>query len=173
MARLAGEVTITKKKFHQRINLASLLGETPTNKQKKIFVNLAIEFIQTRCLDTVDAGRVNFKPYTEAYAERKGVTQDSVDMFLEGDMFDAMGRDKQLEGEDDAIIAVKGQKEITKAFVHQTGEGKQKKRQWFGLTEDDAIAIARQVPKRRRQVRRTTLAELEDALSILTIEQTE
>jgi len=71
-------------------------------------------------------------------------------------------------------IGIKGGDEAKKSFAHNTGDGKMPKREFFGITEEEAKAIANEIKESERQASpRTTLADLEAALAALEIEQIE
>jgi len=188
MAKLAGKSTISLDKLSQDINLKKLLGRKPTRAEKKAFAELAVEQINQRTLDGENIHGNNFKKYSKKYADLKGVSRDSVDMFLEGDMLGAVKG--KTNKEDTVTIDVKGGKKninIKKGFAHQTGDG-QKKRQWFGITTDEARTIAEAIRESEttsiNDILTTTaattetksgfsLAELRAGLSELGLEQIE
>ena len=149
----------------QTINLNRYLGREATQQEKLLFAELAVERINQRTLDgrTIHGGK--FKKYSEEYANAKGVSRDSVDLFLEGDMLDSV--DANVSGADVQITL--DPEEAPKGYNHQVGDTLPK-RQWFGITTAEAKQIAEQV-KQPRQQETFTLADLQNALSILGIEQ--
>lgn len=173
MAKLAGKKTITLDEMSQEIDLKRYLGDDATPEQKQLFAELAIEQINQRTLDgkTIHGGK--FKKYSKEYADFKGVSRDSVDLFLEGDMLDSL--ETQEDG-NKIKITIGGEKvETKKGFRHHTGDLGMTKRPWFGLTTDevrtitDAIAAEADVTEQAT----FTLAELTAALRELGLEQIE
>lgn len=152
----------------QKINLNRYLKDA-TEAEKTLFAELAVETINSRTLDgdTIHGG--SFKRYSPEYADKKGVSRDSVDLFLEGDMLDsveAFPEDKFLN------IRIGGDSvETAKGYNHQVGDTLPK-RPWFGLTTTEAREIANQIKSRRTQ-QTTTLADIRSALALLGIEQDE
>ena len=102
-----GKLVVSLTELSQNIDLESYLGEKPTESQKKKFVDIAIDVIETRTLDgkTINGGK--FKKYSKAYAAEKGVTRSSVDLFLEGDMLESIGRRRSKESSGSAFIQMK------------------------------------------------------------------
>lgn len=175
----AGEVLNSLGEVSQTIDLREYLnGNTPTEEQKALFAELAIEQINTRTLDgkTINGG--NFKKYSKAYADKKGVTRDSVDLFLEGDMLDSITRNRSQEDENSLFIEI-GEGETQKAFNHNTGDTLPK-REFFGITAQEADRIGRSIINRSGERRAAnaseegfTLSELAQALQTLGLVQEE
>lgn len=171
MAKLAGKKTISQDEMSQEINLKRYLGDDATPEQKQLFAELAIEQINQRTLDgkTIHGG--NFKKYSKEYADFKGVSRDSVDLFLEGDMLDS------LETEEDGNkikITIGGDKvETKKGFRHHTGDLGMTKRPWFGLTTDEVRTITDAIAAEADVVEQETftIAELSAALRELGLTQ--
>lgn len=175
MAKLAGKKTISQDEMSQEINLKRYLGDA-TPEQKQLFAELAIEQINQRTLDgkTIHGGK--FKKYSKEYAEMKGVSRDSVDLFLEGDMLDSL--ETQEDGNKIKITIGGDKVETKKGFRHHTGDLGMTKRPWFGLTTDEVRLLSEQVkdamPAQEGEDRSTfTLAELSAALRQLGLEQVE
>ena len=168
--RAKGSLSVSLEELSQKIDVTHYLGEEATANQKRIFAELAKDVMTNRTLDgkTINGG--SFKKYTKEYAEFKGVTRDSVDLFLEGDMLDSLSRNTDSEDKDTVAIAI-GSGETKKAYNHNTGDTLPK-REFFGVTDDEAKAIARKVKSAR--VRTTTsLGSLRDQVNLLNIRQTE
>lgn len=149
------------------IDVKYYLGEKPTSKQIRLFAELAVDTIKTRTLDgqTINGGK--FKKYSKKYADFKGVTQDSVDLFLEGDMLDSVN----YETKDDSVKIYVESDQVPKSYNHNEGDTLPK-RPWFGLTDSEASQIANQL-KDSKETRKFTLDDLRSALDLLGIEQTE
>jgi len=172
MAKLAGKQKISESEMSQEINLKRYLGRDATTEETQLFAELAIERINERTLDgkTIHGG--NFKKYSEAYAEKKGVSRNSVDLFLSGDMLDSV--DASGSGNSTVKIEMDDAKEAEIGFYHHTGDGSLKKRPWFGLTTSEARSITNDIKDTKVEKAKqstTTLNELRDALALLGIEQ--
>jgi hypothetical protein len=177
MATLAGKRSITKNKTEQKINLRTLLGRKPTNEEKTLFAELSIELINNRTLDgdNVDGNKFSATaPYSEAYAAKKGVPINAVDMFLKGDMLDSI---KTLsETRDTVSIGIQGGLEAKKSHRHNTGSKGMPKREFFGVTKKEADKIVDTIKSdtvEAAEVSGFSLAELRAALELLDIEQVE
>lgn len=170
MAKLSGKTTISKDEMSQEINLKRLLGRDPTPSEKTFFGELAIEQINTRTLDgsTIHGG--NFKRYSKEYADKKGVSRDSVDLFLEGDMLDSL----EFTETDNGIKLFIGGADVEtkKGFNHHVGDTLPK-RPWFGVTTDEARNLAEASRGEEIDTTGFTLAELRSALSLLGLDQVE
>lgn len=170
MAKLAGKKTISQDEMSQEIDLKRYLGDDATPEQKQLFAELAIEQINQRTLDgkTIHGGK--FKKYSKEYADFKGVSRDSVDLFLEGDMLDSL--ETQEDGNKIKITIGGDSVETKKGYNHHIGDTLPK-RPWFGLTTDevrtitDAIAAEADVTEQAT----FTLAELTAALRELGLTQ--
>ena len=156
----------------QTIDLAHYLGSKPTEEQKQAFADAAIETIKQRTLDNQDVNNKKFARYSQEYADRKGVSVDSVDLFLEGDMLDSIARIKSQEKSGTIKIKVKGKLNTLKAHNHQTGQTLPK-RTWFGLLEKEVESIVSSIKEKTVDDRnkKTTLAELREALGLIGLEQ--
>ena len=95
--RAKGTLKVTLNELSQEIDLKSYLGRKPTASEKRAFAELATDTIENRTLDgqTINGGK--FKKYSKAYADIKGVTRSSVDLFLDGDMLNGIGRRSSKE----------------------------------------------------------------------------
>lgn len=181
----AGEIKVSLTDISQKIDLNKYIKD-PTPRQKMLFGELAIDEIENRTLDGKNINGAKFTKYSKKYADIKGVAQDNVDMFLKGDMLDSIDIYKGRSKGDTLTIGVKGSKQKKKAHNHMTDQSTENplpKREFFGLTNDEAERIAKKV---KRQTKSTdapptsapdpdsfTLAELRDALASLGITQGE
>ena len=142
-----GKITITKKKTQQKINLRELLGHAPSDEQKKLFTEMAIERINERTLNRTDINNRKFTKYSKEYASKKGVTRNSVDLFLEGDMLSSI---QPLEETRDTVvfgIDSSEEKQLLKSHGHNKGGGNLPQREFFGITEKEAKKIVKNLPK--------------------------
>ena len=145
MARLSGKSKISKDEISQEINLKRLIGQEPTDQQKRLFADLAIELINQRTLSGKSVSGSNFKKYSKAYAELKGVTRDNVDLFLSGGMLNSIKRDQSSEDASRVKLTIEKGIETLKAYNHQVGDTLPK-RPFFGITSSEAKEIANQLP---------------------------
>lgn len=166
-----GEIIVSLEEMKQEINLENYLGRKPTPREKQTFADLAVDVITNRTLDgkTINGGK--FARYSKKYADLKGVTQDSVDLFLNGDMLDNLGRVENDESDSSVVIAL-DESQTAKGYNHNVGDTL-KKREWFGLTDDEVKSITRRMGTNTGRGRRVTLSELRSALDVLGIQQTD
>ena len=123
----------------QKINLKTRLGRKPTIAELEAFAEIAIERINQRTLDGITVNGGSFTPYSESYADKKGVSRDSVDLFLDGDMLGSLAHVVD-PGAGTVEIFVNGDLEIKKGFNHHTGDTLPK-RPWFGVTTQEVNSI--------------------------------
>lgn len=177
MATLAGSKTITLAEMSQEINLKRYIGKDVTDDQKRLFLELAIDYINNRTLDGKElGGSKSFVPYSEEYADKKGVSRFNVDLFLEGDMLESI--DGEPSNGNNVKIKLEGDLQTKKGFNHQTGDTLPK-RPWFGLTADETKALANIVKESSGSSNNDssgddgtfTLAELNAAINSLGIKQ--
>jgi hypothetical protein len=57
-------------------------------REREVFGEAVVEFIRQRTLSGLDKNNRKFAKYTKEYAERKGVSRDDVDLFLDGEMLE-------------------------------------------------------------------------------------
>lgn len=143
MAEFEGKTTFNKSKLSQRINLKELLGREPSETEKQNFVSVALDRIESRTLGGEDVDGKKFVPYSPEYADKKGVSRNSVDMFLTGGMLESL---RELSNTKNTItIGLAGDDDIAKrSYNHQVGDTLPK-RTWFGLTKSEAENIAEMV----------------------------
>jgi hypothetical protein len=166
---LAGKRKISLSEMSQEINLERRLGREPTEDELEVFAQMAIERINQRTLDgeTVNGG--SFAPYSEEYADKKGVSKDSVDLFLEGDMLDSLSYEIS---DSNVKIYVDGDLQVKKGYNHHVGDTL-KKRPWFGITPNEVGEIISSLPEsddNQATTRRLTLADLEAAVRLIDFE---
>lgn len=172
----------SKKEVSQSFNLKELLGYSPTQRQKKLFFELAVDRMVDRTLRGQDINGSAFTPYTEEYAEKKGVPRSSVDLTLTGDMLSSF---EESQPEKDVVKIQIDEDETGKAYGHISGFKGHKSikngpvRNFFGLKEDAELArIVREVDVARGQfileaqeeLETIDLAALRRAVSSVTIE---
>lgn len=125
----------------QKLNLERFLGKRATDEQKLLFAELAIERINERTLDGETIHGTDFKRYSPEYAALKGVTRDSVDLFLNGSMLDNVA--PEISG-NTLDIRITDSLDTKKGYNHQVGDTLPK-RPWFGITGEEARDIAAKV----------------------------
>ena len=171
-----GNFTVSLSELSQEIDLKDYLGRKPTANEKKLFAELAIDTIASRTLDTTDVNGESFAKYSEEYAKKKGVSVDSVDLFLDGDMLGGIGRRSSKEKTGSVFIQMKKGLQTRKAYNHNTGDTLVQ-REFFAITDDEAVSIAEAVREEKEDKKKnangTTLAQLRDAVNSLGIEQVE
>jgi hypothetical protein len=176
-----GNLTVSLSELSQEIDLKSYIGRKPTAKEKEIFAETAIDVITNRTLDTKDIDGKKFKKYSKKYAEFKGVTRSSVDLFLEGDMLEGIGRRSSKEKAGSVFIQMNKGLQTKKSYNHQVGDTLPQ-REFFGLTDMEVKKITSEFKEDKKVVKAkttkaeqggTTLAELRAALDLLDIEQIE
>jgi len=151
-----------KKKMFQEIDIKHYLGEKPTAKQKKVFADLAIDEIRSRTLQNEDINGKKFIKYDKKYAKQKGVSVNDVNLFLKGKLLDSIGRRKSNEKVSTVFLQMKKGKETLKAFNHNTGD-KLKKREFFGITDEEARKIAQRI--KDEEPDKKTLKELRESFA--------
>lgn len=131
------EPKIKKTEVSQTFNLKELLGYSPTEEQKNLFWELAVDKMVDRTLGGKDRDGRDFAQYSKEYAEKKGVPRTSVDMTLEGDMLQSF-EDSQLRQRNMVKIKVGEGVETLKAFNHNDGDTLPK-RAFFGFSNPDDL----------------------------------
>lgn len=164
-----GKLTVSLDELSQEIDLKEYLGRKPTANEKRLFAELAVDTIENRTLDgqTVNGGK--FKKYSKSYADLKGVTRDSVDLFLKGDMLESINRRKSKEKAGSVFIQMKKGIQTKKGYNHNTGQTVPR-REFFGITDAEASDLANQIKESGKS---TSISELKAALAMLDIEQVE
>jgi hypothetical protein len=143
---MKGKFSKPKSHIYQRFNLKQLLGEEPTSEQKELFASLVNDAIVNRTLDGNDVNGKTFERYSEQYAEKKGVTRDSVNLFLAGGMLDDIKRDAAKESVNTVVVAIKNREQILKAANHDNGDTLPR-REFFGVTQKKAEELASRIAK--------------------------
>lgn len=164
------EPKYSKREVSQKFNLKTLLGYEPSEKQKKLFYELAVAKMANRTMDGNDINGRKFKEYSEAYADAKGVSRDSVDLVLNGDMLSSF--EQSLERKNLVKIKIEEGKETLKAFNHNVGDTLPK-RTFFGFKSkkdlDDVISEVDSFKERRVEEDKIDLATLREALKLITV----
>ena len=136
----------SKSEVSQTFNTKDLFGFEVDEVVKEEFAESAISFIRERTqVEQEDINGNSFTPYSAEYAEEKGVSRNDVDMFLEGDMLESMS--SQDVSKNQIKVKIQSGVETLKAFNHNTGDTLPK-RQFFGLTNDQAQFIANDIKDR-------------------------
>lgn len=172
--RAKGKINITLDELSQEVDLSEYLGRKPTSSEKELFADIAKATIESRTLDgkTINGGK--FKKYSKTYADLKGVTRDSVDLFLKGDMLDGIGRRKSKEKSSTVYVQMKKGLQTKKSYNHNTGDTLPR-REFFGLTDLEAKQIAEEIKEdeQAQESNGLSLLDLRAALDLLDIEQVE
>jgi hypothetical protein len=158
----------SKSEVSQKFNLKKLLGYEPTDYQKELFFELVAERIVERTSNGKDINGSKFTRYSEDYAEKKGVSRDSVDLILEGDMLQSFEPEAQKN-----IVKIKMADgvETLKAYNHNVGDTLPQ-RTFFGITKDNELkriikAVDQEKPSKSEKTtteRAVDLAELRRAI---------
>lgn len=150
---MVGKITSTRDKTKQEINLKDLLGRSPTSEEKKAFVQKAIDLMIERSQSGRDREGRSFFPYSEKYADRKGVSPNDVDMTLFGDMLLSINSESTR---DKVTIKIDDSDEAIKAYAHMKGFPGHKTikngpvREFFGITDDEARKLIKDLPTEGR-----------------------
>ena len=143
---------ISQDKISQSFNLERLLGYKPSERQKNLFYELAVDKMVDRTAGGEDVNSKDFAPYTKEYADKKGVDVSAVDLILEGDMLNGI-----KDGSSKSTVKIEMNEDQTdKAYGHISGfKGHPtisgvKKRDFFGFKkEEDIQDILSQVNRAR------------------------
>lgn len=160
----------SKKEVSQRFNLKELLGYEPSEDQKKLFYELAVDAMAQRTLNGDDINGENFAPYSPNYAKKKGVSVNSVDLVLTGEMLSSF-EESQVQKNVVKIKIAEGDNTL-KAYNHNVGDTLPQ-RQFFGLKDVDPIikkvdSIKNDTRKERKE--KIDLAAIRSALNEIRIE---
>jgi hypothetical protein len=149
------ERRLSENRVSLSINLREIYGRRPTAFEKREFAELARDLIIDRTQSGKDFDGQGFPAYKADYAEFKGVSRNSVDLTLFGDMLNSIDYRTTENGVE---IFIDDDKQAAKAHGHITGfekhsiiskaKGYNKKdyqRDFFGITKDEARDIAEQV----------------------------
>lgn len=146
MADFEGKTTFKQSKLEQSVNLKELLGREPTPTEKSNFTSEALARIEERTLNGSDVNGEKFVKYSQEYADKKGVTRNSVDLFLTGGMLESL---KPLKETTNTVsFGIEGGDETKRGYNHQVGDTLPQ-RTWFGITKDEAQNIAELVRDER------------------------
>jgi len=171
---------LTKSEVSQKFNLKELLGYEPSNRQKKLFFDLAVDKMVERTVNGRDIDNRKFKPYTKSYAEFKGVSRGSVDLVLSGDMLNSF-EDSQTKQKNIIKIAIeeeqtgKAHGNITGSYGKKSGD-KSKARDFFGFKDKKQLSdVLKEVDSLKgesplREIGVDNLAALRAAISEIDIE---
>ena len=151
------KITYELDKTTQEVDLKKLLGRTPTASEKEKFVAEAIERIIERSQSGQDILGNRFKSYSKDYAEQKGVSRNSVDMTLDGDMLLAIRRLRDADSK--LRFGITGGVDAKKSFNHNTGDTLPKRR-FFGLTVAEQKEIASSI--KAQDIRGVTAREVRE-----------
>jgi hypothetical protein len=169
------EPKYSKREVSQKFNLKELLGYEPTEEQKKLFYELAVDKMVNRTADGKDINGQKFTRYSEKYAKKKGVSRDSVDLILSGDMLSSFEDSRERKN----IIKIKVEegKETLKSYNHNVGDTLPE-RTYFGFNNDKDLksvvstvdSIKDMEPQTKREAsaeKKETMLDLRDAINSL------
>ena len=163
---------LTKNKIKQRFNLKKLLGYSPSQQQKELFYELAVDKMVQRTASGKDINNENFKPYTKEYAAKKGVSRNAVDLILTGDMLNSIEKDAPGDFVDIQIASDetgKAHGNITGSYGKPSGS-KAKARDFFGFKkEEDLIDVISQVDSIKESDTAPTIAS--QAVDLVSLRQ--
>ena len=151
------KISYSKRQTSQEINLKDVLGRKPTPEEKSRFVEEAVDRIINRTQSGKQLTNVNFKRYSEEYAEQKGVSPSDVDMTLLGDMLESV---KELSARGNKVrYGIDGGVDAKKSFNHNTGDTLPK-RTWFGLTKKEAKEIGQRIKSEEEEENERVLSDI-------------
>lgn len=136
MAKLEGKTIISKDELSQEIDAVELFGEDVPLRVKQEFAERAIETIINRTQSGKSIHGKNFVKYSEAYAEKKGVGVNDVDLTLNFDMLGSL-----VDESSNKIRLAVDPGQAPKGYNHHVGDTLPR-RSWFGITKSEARAIA-------------------------------
>lgn len=159
----------SKKEVSQRYNLKNLLGYEPSQEQKELFYNLAVDKMVERTTSGNDIDGIRFTPYSPSYAESKGVSKDSVDLVLTGEMLSSFQESQKQKN----VVKIKlaDGEQTLKGYNHNVGDTLPK-RTFFGFKSESDIRDIIQTVDSVREVEQESidLSELRSAIRSLSIQ---
>jgi len=158
----------SKKEVSQKFNLKKLLGYSPSERQKELFFELAVNKMVQRTASGQDIDGKKFTQYTKDYAAKKGVSRSSVDLILDGDMLNS--NIKESKQKNIVKIKVEDGVETLKSYNHNVGDTLPT-RTYFGFkSEKDLSDVLNEVDTAKESTSRqviegiSNLAELRAAV---------
>lgn len=137
----------SKREVSQKFNLKQLLGYEPSERQKDLFFELAVNKMVQRTAQGNDINGKKFTQYSKEYAQTKGVSRSAVDLILKGDMLDS--NKKETKQKNMLKIKVKEGVETLKSYNHNVGD-KLPTRTYFGFkNEKDLSDVIDEVDSRK------------------------
>lgn len=117
-------------------------------KERELLAESVIEFIRLRTLEGKDKNNRKFAKYSKAYAERKGVSRDSVDLFLSGELLEELKPLSHKSGEivigyDKGNDELNGKAEGNILGTYGNSTPVTKGRDYLGITKKDLSSIVR------------------------------
>lgn len=169
----------SKSEVSQRFNLKELLGYEPSERQKKLFYDLAINKMVQRTANGNDIDGGEFQPYSPQYAKKKGVSVNAVDLILTGGMLESF-EDSQTRQKNILKIKVASGEQTLKSYNHNVGDTLPK-RTYFGFNDpSDLEDIVSRVNQERgqestrkaqeSQQRPMTMADLREAVNVIDLD---
>ena len=139
----------------------------PTLDELEAFAEEAIDLINQRTLNGLDLNRSRFQLYSKEYADKKGFSRNSVDLFLEGDMLDSL--DYEINENNGSVKIFLAQSEVPKGYNHHKGDTLPR-RSWFGLTPQETTNLTAAVDRGVEEESRVTLADIESAIASISLD---
>lgn len=165
---------ISDSEISQVFDLKKLLKYEPNDMQKELFYNLAVDKMVQRTSFGLDVNNEKFPDYNLDYANKKGVTESSVDLILTGKMLNSF---ENAEGKNTVEIKIK-EDQTGKAHGNITGSYgkprpvKSKARDFFGFKNSDELSdVLSQVDllKNPEQESKIDLSEISDLFNRINI----
>jgi hypothetical protein len=117
-----------------------------TKQQREVIALDIIDFIKDRTFAGLDKYNKPFEPYTEAYAKKKGVKPNDVNLVLSGEMMEKLKRVRDSDGE--IVIGYDGRSKKLNAKVEGNITGsygkdpdESKARDFLGIIKKDLMDI--------------------------------
>lgn len=138
-AKLEGKTVISKSEMSQEIDAEELFGQDIPLSVKEEFAERAIEMIINRTQSGKSIHGRNFKKYSEAYAEKKGVGVNDVDLTLNFDMLSSLSDESSTK-----IRLSVDESQTEKGFNHHVGDTLPR-RTWFGINKGETKTIVNEL----------------------------
>lgn len=128
------------KQVKYKLNLSQLFGTRFPNDSslRDTIAQEVLDRIIERTQSGIDKNGQKFKPYSAAYAKAKGVSRDSVDLTLYGDMLESM--DIVDATAETVVLGFPDSHENAKAYNHTEGVTVPR-RDFFGLPQEELDTI--------------------------------
>lgn len=124
-------------------------------KQREMLGEAVVEYIRVRTLSGKDKNNRKFSKYSANYAKEKGVSRDSVDLFLDGELLESLKvlshkRGELIIGYDKEDDALNGKAEGNILGTYGQSEPiPGKKRDFLGITKGDLKGVLNEFENQR------------------------